>query len=766
MKRTYKLLFLLTLSVAFSVKVFAGTYGGGDGSAETPFLISTAAHLQELSTTRADWDQQYHFKLTADIDMTDKDFKPIGYENASRVKIPFRGTIDGDNFRISNLTINSTHDDCHEFSKSVFNIGLIGLSDTCIIKNLGIVDGNIDMYDNTRNAGLIIGLMEKSSISNCFATGINQGETDLGGLVGLAYSSSHIVNCWADVDINGYYTKYAAGIIGESKFSDLNTIDKCAYYGRITKRGVSSPTDCNGINGGDESTTTTITDCYFTDSIANPSGRGVALSLAELKLQASYSGFDFINTWRMSKDGYATLLTFNYAPVADAGLDQNVTEGDLVTLGGGLSYDMDGDSLSFTWESLSTEIVLSDFSTVSPTFTAPEVDDETSFTFKLIVNDGFIDSEIDEVLVTVFPPGNVPPVANAGVDQEVNGGDLVTLDASASGDADGDTLAYSWIAPVGIVLSDSTAIKPTFTAPEKDSDMLYSFILTVNDGTVSSAPDTIVVTAKFVNAVPMADAGTPQTVDELTLVTLDGSASYDVDGDSLLFMWTAPEGITLSDSTAVKPTFMAPDIYIKADYQFSLAVSDGYEESEISKVFITVIDNRPPTADAGSNQTIDEKSLVTLDGSASSDPEGADLTYSWTAPEGITLSDATAAKPTFTAPSVAVDNDYEFTLVVNDGANDSEAAAVTITVKDLVSVNTNDAMQLSVYPNPSNGSFTLKVPEQGNLMVIDLMGKSVLTTQVFAGENHINLSAYESGIYLLRLEMDKKLSVIKVQVNN
>ena len=60
----------------------------------------------------------------------------------------------------------------------------------------------------------------------------------------------------------------------------------------------------------------------------------------------------------------------------------------------------------------------------------------------------------------------------------------------------------------------------------------------------------------------------------------------------------------------------------------------------------------PPVADAGSAQTVDEGTTVTLDGSNSSDADGDTLTYAWTGPQGVTLSDASLASPTFTAPQV------------------------------------------------------------------------------------------------------------------
>ena len=95
--------------------------------------------------------------------------------------------------------------------------------------------------------------------------------------------------------------------------------------------------------------------------------------------------------------------------------------------------------------------------------------------------------------------------------------------------------------------------------------------------------------------------------------------------------------------------------------------------------------NQSPIADAGSNQTVVGRSIVTLDGTGSSDLDGDPITYSWNQASGtnVTLSDDTMASPTFVAPSTAGEIMLSFSLVVNDGLIDSLPDSVFITVSPL-----------------------------------------------------------------------------------
>lgn len=94
------------------------------------------------------------------------------------------------------------------------------------------------------------------------------------------------------------------------------------------------------------------------------------------------------------------------------------------------------------------------------------------------------------------------------------------------------------------------------------------------------------------------------------------------------------------------------------------------------------IANSAPVANAGADKIVIKNSLVTLDGSGSTDPNNDALTYLWTAPAGIHLNSSSVAKPTFTAPEVNVDTELIFSLVVSDGIYSSQLDKVVVSVKD------------------------------------------------------------------------------------
>jgi len=376
-----------------------------------------------------------------------------------------------------------------------------------------------------------------------------------------------------------------------------------------------------------------------------------------------------------------TIKQVNKPPVANAGIDQFVDEGLTVTLDGLASSDHDGNPLTYRWVA-PAEITISSINAVNPTFTAPEIAENTNFTFSLVVNDGMVDSPADQVVVTIKQI-NKPPVANAGTSQTVNKNSLCTLDGSGSSDPDNDVLIYKWTAPSGIILSSTSVARPTYKAPDVTLNTNYTFSLVVSDGEADSPADEVGITVQYINKSPLANAGVDQSVNEGGTITLDGTASTDPDGNPLTYKWSTPAGISLSSTTSVKPSFTGPDVAVNTNYTFTLIVNDGTADSPADQVVVTIKRvNKAPIVNGGIDQFVFGGAAVALDGSASFDPEGNSLTYKWNAPVGIILSSTSNAKPTFTAPEVAVNTNYTITLIVNDGIADSPADSVIITVKN------------------------------------------------------------------------------------
>ena len=92
-------------------------------------------------------------------------------------------------------------------------------------------------------------------------------------------------------------------------------------------------------------------------------------------------------------------------------------------------------------------------------------------------------------------PGNTAPVADAGESLDVSSGFNVTLDGSASSDADGDSLTYTWTQTKGPDVTDGagslSGVSPSFVAPDTVDTLVFQLV--VNDGTEDSAAGSVAV---------------------------------------------------------------------------------------------------------------------------------------------------------------------------------------------------------------------------------------------------------------------------------
>jgi len=357
------------------------------------------------------------------------------------------------------------------------------------------------------------------------------------------------------------------------------------------------------------------------------------------------------------------------APSASAGSDLAVEEGERVSLGGSAT-DPEGGQLSYQWvQTAGPSVVLSDPTSATPSFDAPEGLVNSELSFELHVSDGSNES-VDTVSVVVAADDDAPSVS-AGAPQLVEEGELVSLSGTGV-DPEGQELSYQWVQTSGpaVVLSDASSDAPVFEAPEGVANSEISFELHVSDG-VHESVDTVSITVNADDDAPQADAGSAQSVDEGQQVVLQGAGS-DQEGQDLTYQWIQTGGpvVEFSEPTGASLSFEAPEGLVNTDLTFELHVSDGTNVSVDTVIVAVAADNDAPRADAGASQAVVQGDTVSLTG-AGIDPEGQELSYHWVQLSGpeVVLTDAYSPNPTFVLPAGAEAGDMVFALEVSDGEN-------------------------------------------------------------------------------------------------
>lgn len=255
-------------------------FGGGNGTAEEPFLICEPNHMQAIGVAPNDWDK--HFRLIADIDLSN--FSGTQFNIIGNNTTKFTGVFDGNNRQISNFTYIST---------GTSYIGLFGYVEGVSgeIKNLYLVDPNIHAGTGD-SVGTLIGKVASNSsvsncsvengnvvgddyvgglaghnhhgtITNCYSVGIVSGSDWVGGLVGRLFGGT-ISDCYSSSNVSVTGTYGAGGLIGNI----INgTVERC--YSDSTASG---DFFVGGLVGDNSSGT--IRDCYSFGSVSGTAGVG------------------------------------------------------------------------------------------------------------------------------------------------------------------------------------------------------------------------------------------------------------------------------------------------------------------------------------------------------------------------------------------------------------------------------------------------------------------------------------------------------------
>jgi hypothetical protein len=293
------------------------------------------------------------------------------------------------------------------------------------------------------------------------------------------------------------------------------------------------------------------------------------------------------------------------------------------------------------------------------------------------------------------PGPNTRPLAAPIASQMVTVGQMLLLDGSASSDADGDALMYTWTLntkPAGsaAVLEDGDKSVSRLT-PDVAGD--YIVTLVVFDGKVSSAATSAKITAlpAQANRAPVANAGVDRQAATGTLVTLDGTGSSDPDGDALTHAWTLSvkpptSNATLNSATASSPAF-TPDV--AGRYEAQLIVRDGKLNSTPDTVVITAVvptpNNRAPVGMIGADQAVDVGQTAQLSSAGSTDADGDSLEFTWTLTTRPAGSNAFLSANDVPSPTLVPDRAgaYRISLVVSDGQLSSPPLTTTITARAL-----------------------------------------------------------------------------------
>lgn len=298
--------------------LFAGTYGGGSGTAADPYKIATKAHLLDLAATTADYSKC--FILTANIDLAGETF--IAAVIASDTDssdwefqgTAFTGAFNGNGYIIHNLTIIT---DNHKY------LGLFGyVRDKGQVKNLGIVNANIQgggsyiggicgTSNGTINCcyatGTFIGNYNVSglcgttdgTVNQCYTLGTVTGNHDVGGLCGVS-SSNTIIQCYSCATVTG-----DSGVGGLCGWNNNGTIRQSYAIGMVTGNS-----DVGGLCGRNYNN---IINCFWDmeTSGQTTSAGGEGKSTAEMQNASTFigAGWDFQTPmWMICGADYPRLI--------------------------------------------------------------------------------------------------------------------------------------------------------------------------------------------------------------------------------------------------------------------------------------------------------------------------------------------------------------------------------------------------------------------------------------------------------------------------
>ena len=235
----------------------------GDGSADNPYKISTAAELAWFRDQVNSGNNSISATLTEDIDLAEFCHAADGTTYTDELSwIPinwYLGTFDGNGKTIRNLYINAT---------SGFFVGFFGVVDAGCIKNITFDNAKVKSTVKSRSTGILIGQASNNFIENiktlesCSVDGVNT----VGGIAGSAMGN--IIKCENHARVNSMAS--VGGIVGRYKGYDKSkSITSCANYGVVTGSGGSAGGMVGYFDSGTIQNCANYGDVTGTDNVGN-----------------------------------------------------------------------------------------------------------------------------------------------------------------------------------------------------------------------------------------------------------------------------------------------------------------------------------------------------------------------------------------------------------------------------------------------------------------------------------------------------------------
>jgi len=350
-----------------------------------------------------------------------------------------------------------------------------------------------------------------------------------------------------------------------------------------------------------------------------------------------------------------------------------VYTGEVIDFDASASYDPDGYIFSYSWN-------FGDGNTDSGvTVSHSYVDDgEYTVALKVVDDDGAFSIKKESIVVKNRPPVADLTTSAAILDKE----EIVTFNASGSYDPDGYIVDYSWD------FGDGNTATGVTVSHSYSASGAYTVTLTVTDD--DGATDSITATKTVRNRPPVASfTESAHTVDTDETISFDASDSYDPDGTIVSYVWDFGDGTT-GTGVSVQHAYSQD-----GSYTVTLTVTDDDGATDTAEATKTVLNRSPVASFTESAHTVDTDETIYFDASASYDPDGTIVSYSWDFGDGNTATGVTVSH------AYADDGSYTVTLTVtdNDGATDSAHATKTVMNRPPVAIFTESAHTVSTSEN-------------------------------------------------------------------